>query len=121
MEEGKKEKKEKKKGKKDKDSAFNISSSKGEVENPEGESVMGSRHKEIEEKLCNSIEAEKGGLVDPQDLQIKSKKCDAAIENQLYAAEVKMVQKKKRKNEHEEDRSGYLSNKRMKTKHEGDS
>ena len=98
VEEGKKQKREKQKGKKDKGGALNFSSSKGEVENLEVESATGSGlQKEIEKELRNSVEGENGGLVDPQDLQIKKKNHGAATENQLYAAELKMVQKKKRK------------------------
>ncbi|XP_061374715.1 uncharacterized protein LOC133316935 [Gastrolobium bilobum] len=122
--EGEKQKKEKKK--KHKDGNCNFSSNKGEVENLEGENTEGQeQQKEIEKKLFNSVEGGNGGLVGPQDLQIKKKrKHEAGNVSKLYAEEVKMEQRRKRKNEdvegRQEDRSGDLSKKRMKRKHQSD-
>ncbi|XP_061355063.1 uncharacterized protein LOC133300789 [Gastrolobium bilobum] len=122
--EGEKQKKEKKK--KHKDGNCNFSGNKGEVENLEGENTEGQeQQKEIEKKLFNSVEGGNGGLVGPQDLQIKKKrKHEAGNESKLYAEEVKMEQRRKRKNDDvegiQEDRSGDLSKKRMKRKHQSD-
>ncbi|XP_004498897.1 uncharacterized protein [Cicer arietinum] len=90
------------------------------------ENVKGQEQgKEIEKKISNGvIDGENGGLVASRDIEIKSKKrYEAGSENKLNAEEVKTDQKKKKMNknveERSEDRSGELSKKRMKRKHEG--
>lgn len=104
--EGKKKKKEKKKKEK----------------NLEGENAEEQKQqKDIEKKMSNNVKVENGGLVVPQDIEIRSKKRhEVGSENKLQAEEIKTEQrKKKRKNEDVEDRSEEQSKKKMKRKHEG--
>ncbi|XP_057427889.1 uncharacterized protein LOC130721163 [Lotus japonicus] len=87
----------------------------------EGENAKGQeQRKEIDKKLSNNIEGENGS-VGHQDLQNKKKKkYETESEDKLYAEDVKIEGKKKRKNEdlewRQEDRSGELTQKRKKTK-----
>ncbi|CAK8569841.1 unnamed protein product [Lathyrus sativus] len=107
-EEGKKQKKEKKK--------------KEEKKNLDGENAEEQKQQnDIEKKMSNNVKVENGGLVVPQDIEIRSKKRhEAGSENKLHAEEIKTEQrKKKRKNEDVEDRSEEQSKKKMKRKHEG--
>lgn len=78
------------------------------------------QQKEVEKKLSNGVKSESGGLVGSQDVEIRSKKKhEARSENKLHAEEGMTEQRKKRKNEDTEERSGEKSKKKMKRKHEG--
>ncbi|KAL5062850.1 hypothetical protein RYX36_024587 [Vicia faba] len=105
-EEGKKHKKEKKKKEK----------------NLEGENAEEQKQQnDIVKKMNNNVKVENGGLVVPQDIEVRSKKrYEAGSENKLHAEEIKTEQrkKKKRKNEDVEDRSEEQSTKKMKRKHD---
>ncbi|KAK7310719.1 hypothetical protein RJT34_08403 [Clitoria ternatea] len=113
MEEEKKPKKEKKKHKKGGD----FSSNKSGVENLED----GDEKEQERGKQCDGLEGENGGVVRPQDSQIKKKKKkEAGSQNKSYDEATKMEQRRKRKSEDVEGRPEERSEKRMKRKQDDD-